>query len=137
MPKIIIIMEKLNVNEVELNGVVYIRKDTVTSNKTVENTDGLKYVLIRSYGSGVHIGYLKSEKFESGIKIVTLVNTRRVFYWAGAASLSQLALEGTTKPAECKISVELGENEVVNVIETIPLTEKAATNLNNVKIWKL
>jgi hypothetical protein len=122
------------INEVEINGVVYVPKCTDT--KMAPSINGLKAVLIRSYAAGVHFGYLKSEEFTVAGKVVTLVNTRRVWYWDGAASLSQMALEGVTKPDNCKFSVVLDENEIVNVIETMPLTEKAVDNLFKIKIWK-
>ncbi|MEI7792670.1 MAG: hypothetical protein WCI57_04270 [Candidatus Berkelbacteria bacterium] len=121
-------------NELEINGVVYVPKES--RSELAVNTDGLKAVLIRSYAAGVHFGYLRDEKFTEAGKVVTLVNTRRVWYWDGAASLSQMALEGVKKPENCKVSVVLAENEIVNVIETIPLTEKAVTNLFGIAIWK-
>lgn len=93
-------------------------------------------VLIRSFAAGVHFGLLEKEEFTPSGKVVTLVNTRRVYYWDGAASLSQMALEGVKNPENCKFSVEIASNEIVNVIETIPLTEAAFSNLKNVPVWK-
>ena len=122
------------INELTINGVTYVQKGT--ENKMDPCINGLKAVLIRSYAAGVHFGYLKEEKFTKAGKVVTLVNTRRVWYWVGAASLSQMALEGVNKPENCKFSVVIDENEIVNVIETIPLTEKAVTNLFGIAIWK-
>lgn len=123
-------------NEVELNGVKYVRKDSVDSNAMASTHEGLKCVLVRSYAAGVHFGYLKDEKFTEAGKVVTLINTRRVWSWDGAASLSQMALEGVSKPGSCKFSVEIASNEIVNVIETIPLTEKAQNNLYKVAVWR-
>jgi len=122
---------------IKIDDVEYIRKDSINESKQAVNVDGLKGVLIRSYAAGVHFGYLKDEKFTSSGKVVTLLNTRRVFYWEGAASLSQMALEGVSKPKTCKFSVQLDSNEIVNVIETIPLTEKALLNLYGVAVWKV
>lgn len=127
---------KTEFNEIEVNGVKYIKKDSISNDNLAVNTDGLKAVLIRSYAAGVHFGYLKDEKFTESGKVVTLINSRRVWYWDGAASLSQMALEGVSKPQNCKFSVVLPENEITNVIETIPLTEKALDNLYKVAIWK-
>ena len=125
-----------NINEVEINGIKYVPKDSVNEFQPVVNADGLKAVLIRSYAAGVHFGYLKKEEFTISGKVVVLVNTRRVWYWDGAASLSQMALEGVKKPENCKFSVLLSENEIVNVIETMPLTEQAIDNLYKVSVWK-
>lgn len=123
------------INEIEINGIKYIPKDSQQSQYVVD-TNGLKAVLIRSYAAGVHFGYLLKEEFTAAGKVVVLVNTRRVWYWDGAASLSQMALEGVKKPDNCKFSVVLPENEIVNVIETIPLSEKAVDSLFKIKIWK-
>jgi hypothetical protein len=108
-----------------------------TTNNLATSMNELKAVLIRSYAAGVHFGYLKDEKFTEAGKVVTLINTRRIWYWDGAASLSQMALEGVKSPDKCKFSVTIDENEIVNVIETIPLTEKAFENLLKVKVWKI
>jgi len=126
---------KTEIKEIEVNGIKYIPKDSA-SELAKPNTEGLKPVLIRSYAAGVHFGYLKSEEFTQAGKVVVLVNSRRVWYWEGAASLSQMALEGVKSPDKCKFSVQIELNEIVNVIETIPLTENAFINLSNVPIWK-
>ena len=123
------------IKEIEINNVKYVPKNSIKENKLEKDVNGLKYVLIRSKESGVHIGYLKTEMFTESGKVVVLLNTRRVWYWSGAASISQLALEGTKNPNDCKITVELAENEIVGVIETIPLTSMAFENLNKVKDW--
>lgn len=123
------------INEIEVNGIKYVPKDS-QSNYNVINTEGMKAVLIRSYAGGVHFGFLKSGEFTLSGKVVVLINSRRVWYWDGAASLSQMAVEGVNKPENCKFSVIVEENEIVNVIETLTLTEKAFNNLSKVAIWK-
>lgn len=122
--------------ELKVNGIDYVRKDSVQESKLV-STDGMPYVMIRSVSAGVHFGFLKSEKFTESGKVVVLIKTKRVYYWSGAASLSQLATEGSKKGSECKITVEIPSNEIVGVIETIPMTEIASKNLNDIKIWKI
>ncbi len=122
-----------NINEVEINGTKYIRKDSVTINNIASPVNGLKLVMIRTYSAGVHYGYLKSREG----KEVVLLNASRVWYWSGAASLSQLATEGTTKPNDCKFSVEVPEIILTESIEIISMTEKAINNLNSIKKWKV
>jgi hypothetical protein len=56
-----------------------------------------KKVIIRSDRAGVFFGTL-SEKNGSE---VTLTNCRRLWYWDGAASLSQLAVDGTCAGSNC------------------------------------
>lgn len=122
------------INEIEINGIKYIPKDH--ANIQVIDTNGLKAVLVRSYAAGVHYGYLKSKVSElNGVNVV-LVNTRRIWYWNGANSISQIALEGVKDPDGCKISVIIPENEIINCVEIIPLTEKALESLNKVPIWR-
>ena len=127
-------MDKQKINEIEINGTVYVPKNSAI--EMAESSDGLKPVLIRSYAAGVHFGYLKSEEFTAAGKVVTLLKSRRVWYWDGAASLSQMAVEGVNKPENCKFSMTVNVNEIVNVIETIPLTKVAFENLLKVAIWK-
>lgn len=94
-----------------------------------------KKVLIRAYSAGVHFGAL-ADISENG-DIVKLTDTRRVHYWEGAASLSQMALEGVKKPSECRFSVVIPENIISGVIERIPLSEAAIVNLESVPVWKV
>ena len=130
-------MNKLEKNEMEINGKIYVEKDSIKlPTKMATEYKKLPFVIIRSYAAGVHFGYLKSEKFTTSGKVVFLVKTRRVWYWDGAASISQMAIDGVNKPENCKIAMELESNEIVNVIETIPCTEKAMLNLQNLAIWK-
>lgn len=58
----------------------------------------MKYVIVRTYSAGVFAGELESRTGQE----VVLRNARRIWYWSGAASLSQLAMEGTKDPANCK-----------------------------------
>ena len=122
-----------SINEIKLNGIDYVRKDSVDESKMV-CVDGLQMVMIRTYSAGVHYGYLhKKESTLSGIE-VELVQARRVWSWSGAASLSQLAMEGTSKPDDCKFPCFV--NAIILVaIEIIPMTVKAVNSLNKVKIW--
>jgi hypothetical protein len=121
-----------NISEIVIDGTTYVPKS-----ESADSPEGKKAVLIRSRDAGVHFGFLQKEEFTPSGKVVTLSHTRRVYYWDGAASLSQMALEGVSKPENCKISVVLESNEIVNVIETLPLTKKSLDNLNSVKIWKV
>ena len=66
----------------------------------------------------------------------TLKNARRLWYWDGAASLSQLAQEGTSRPENCKFPITVEEIVVFNVLEILSVTDKAANSIDGVKIWK-
>lgn len=118
--------------EIIVDGITYVPKLDLA--KSIE---GLQPVLIRSYAAGVHFGLLEKEEDTLSGKVVFLRNARRVHYWEGAASLSQMAVDGVSKPDDCRIAMELERHTIVNVIEVIPLTEKAFSNLKNVPIWKV
>ena len=120
-------MTDMNVNEVELNGVKYVRKDSV---KSIDQPEG-DYVVVRTYSAGVHAGYLK----ERNGKEVTLTNTRRLWYWKGASTLSQVAGEGITSPEECKFPAAIAEITLTEAIEVIPCTTKAREIIQGVKEW--
>ena len=102
-----------------------------------ESIDGMPFVLIRSYASGVHFGYLKKETDLLSGKQVELVNARRIYSWAGAAELNQIAMEGVKKAESCKFSMVVETIKITQVIEIIPISEIAKENLNNVAIWKM
>lgn len=125
---------KTNFNEVEINGTVYVPKDSVS--EKVINTEGLQYVLIRSYAAGVHVGALAEKEDTLSGRVVKLVDSRRIWYWAGASSLSQLATEGTKDASSCKFSVVVPEIEIINVIEIIPLNAMSKENIYSVAVWK-
>jgi len=91
-----------------------------------------KYVIIRTYSAGVFAGYLKSRKG----KEVVLNNARRLWYWSGASSLSQLAMEGVKNPSQCKFPVEVEEVTLTEAIEILNVTENARKNIAEVPIWK-
>lgn len=121
--------------EIELDGEIYVRKSSLKSE--AKDLNGMRCVLVRSYAAGVHFGYLKSTEHTLAGTLVTLVDTRRVYSWQGAATLSQMALEGVKKPDGCKFSVVLPENTIQNCIEIIPISEQAWESLKSVAVWKI
>ena len=92
-----------------------------------------QYVIARTYSAGVFAGYLISQKG----KEVILQNARRLWYWTGAASLSQLAMEGTVSPDTCKFPIEVDKIILTEAIEILTVTKKAQESIASVKIWKM
>lgn len=92
-----------------------------------------KKVIIRGDRSGVEFGTLIAQNGQE----VTLHNARRIWYWDGAASLSQLAADGTSKPSECKFSVAVESITILDAVEIIPCSEKAIKSIEGVEVWKL
>ena len=112
----------------------YVRADAVQ--EAAQKVDGMKCVLIRSYGAGVFMGYLKEQISEvNGVNVI-LVNSRRIHYWDGACSLSQIAIDGSKNISNCRIAIVVPEMFIANVIEVISVTEKAKDNIMEAKAWK-
>ena len=91
-----------------------------------------KYVIVRSRDAGAFAGNLKSRDG----KEVTLANARRLWYWAGAASLSQLAVSGTSRPQDCKFPVAVPSVTLTEAIEILDVTPEAETSIKAVPIWQ-
>lgn len=104
---------------------------TTKTNKEMETNIGKK-VIIRGDRSGVEFGTLVAHDGQE----VTLHNARRIWYWRGAASLSQLAVDGTSKPSECKFTVAVESITIIDAIEIIPCTDKAIESIGGVPAWK-
>lgn len=124
-------MEKQTINEIEINGVTYALKGS--QQQTSEPLNGFPYVIVRTYSAGVFAGYLKSRVGQE----VELLHARRLWQWAGAASLSQLSQEGTKKPELCKFPCEVSRVELTQVIELLDCTKKAQESIKNVKLWEM
>lgn len=120
-----------NIGKLTVNGVTYVREDSIQPSPEVP--DG-KMVIVRCRSAGVFFGELSSHDKATGTAIMS--NARRVWYWSGAASLSQLAVDGTSKPGECKLPVAVPIITVAGVIEVIPCTSTAVKSLTGIKIWK-
>lgn len=122
--------KETNIDTIEINGVKYIKEDAI--NTKAETLDWMDYVIIRTYSAWVFAWYLEKQNW----KEVILRKAKRIWYWSWACSLSQLAVDWTSKPSECKIAVEVDKIYLTETIEIIPTTEKAKISINSVNIWK-
>jgi len=113
-------------DELVVNGITYVRKDSIERAEK-------PYVIVRTYSAGVFAGFLESK---NGREVV-LKNARRIWQWAGAASLSQLAVDGTSKPQDCKFPCEVPRVELLQAIEILDVSEKAKKSIESVPIWKM
>ena len=91
-----------------------------------------KTCIVRTYSAGVFLGTIK----ERNGKEVLLTDARRIWYWDGAATLSQLANDGTSKPGNCKFPAPVAEVLLTEAIEIIPATEAAIASIAAVPVWK-
>lgn len=90
-------------------------------------------VIVRTESAGVFFGTL-AEKEGNEVK---LTNCRRIWKWSGAASLSELAVNGVTRPSDCKFSVPVQSITILGVIEIIPCTEEAVKSIESVPVWSM
>ena len=118
---------KASIETLEINGEIYVRQSDV---QNIEPPSG-DYVVVRTYSAGVHAGHLKSREG----KEVVLTNARRLWYWKGAATLSQVAGEGISQPKECKFPAPIAEITLTEAIEVIPCTKAAKDIIEGVAIW--
>ena len=118
-----------------INGDVWVKKSSIpeVEERKMSVTKGLKYCIVRTYSAGVFAGYVKNRKG----KEATLLNARRLWYWDGAASLSELAMHGVARPGNCKFPCAVEEVQLTEVIEVIPATVKAQKSIDGVKEWKM
>jgi len=91
----------------------------------------MRYVIVRTYSAGVFAGYLKSKKGQN----VTMLEARRLWYWAGSSSLSELATKGTSKPMDCKFPVAVSRVQLLQAIEILSVTEEARKSIEEVPVW--
>lgn len=91
-----------------------------------------QYVIVRTYAAGVFAGTLVKKEGNE----VELKDARRLWYWAGASSLSQLAEEGVKRPKDCKFPQEVAQVILINTIEILKVTEKAKLSIASVNMSK-
>ncbi len=89
-----------------------------------------KYVIVRAK-AGIFAGTLK----ELDGQTVIITDSRRLRYWEGAATLSELSQKGVSKPKECSFPAEIPYEWIPEVIEIISCSEEAKKSIKNVEIW--
>ena len=117
---------------IELNGEEYIKMSDIQKNEKAKDMNGMKYVIVRTYSAGVFAGYIESRE---GREVVLRV-ARRIYYWDGAATLSQLAVDGVSKPENCKFPCAVDRVELLEAIEILDVTEKAKKIIDKVAVWE-
>lgn len=115
-----------------INGEEYVKKSSIDEQVIMaQPIDDMPYVICRTYSAGVFAGYIKSREGQE----VELINARRLWYWEGAASLSQLACDGVSKPTKCKFPKEVPSIILLQVIEIMPVSAVAKKSIAEVKEW--
>ena len=91
-----------------------------------------QYCVVRTTNAGVFFGKIKEASHDE----VTMTDVRKVWHWEGACAVEQLATDGTKKPDDCKFTVVVSEMIILDPIQIIPCTEKAAASLAGVPVWQ-
>lgn len=92
------------------------------------------FVIVRCRNAGVHAGHLVSRK--GGV--VRLRDSRRLWRWWSAATLSELSQQGPVKIGENKYGCVLPVLDLTesDVCEVIPCTEIARKAIAAVPVWR-
>ena len=89
------------------------------------------YVIVRTRSAGVHAGEIVKR---NGME-AELANSRRLWYWDGAATLSELAMCGVSKPENCKFPAPVGRIVLTEAIEVIECSDAAQESIKGVPVW--
>jgi hypothetical protein len=90
-----------------------------------------KYVIVRTYSAGCHAGFLAAR---DGREVV-LTDSRRLWQWAGAASLSELAQRGTSRPGDCKFPAPVSQILLTEAIEIMAASSEGQASIDGVPVW--
>ena len=115
---------------IKIDDVEYVRKDSV-SKQEADKLDGMPYRIVRTYSAGVFAGYVEKREGKEAV----LRQAKRIWQWQGAASLSELAQRGTSKPKECVIPIPVDRIELTEVIEVLSVTAEAKASIDSVPVW--
>ena len=129
MPAYLLTNPFMSDQSITINGKKYIPADSVKTE--APKLKGMPYVIVRTYSAGVFAGYLKSRDG----KEVELLNARRLWYWDGAASLSELSQKGTKSPDNCKFPQEVPSIILTEAIEILKVSSAAKNSIDSVKVW--
>jgi len=81
-----------------------------------------KYVVVRTYSAGVHMGTLVSQKGQE----VVLENARRLWSWVGAFTLSEVATNGVAAGSKMSVAVpSITLTQAIEIIQVSPVTAKS------------
>ena len=97
--------------------------------KSFKNPSIGKYCIVRCRNAGVHAGIVK----QANAEFVELKDSRRLWFWKSAFTLSEAANEGVT--SESKIAAPLAVLVIPtnDVCELIPTSDKARKSIEGAK----
>jgi len=89
--------------------------------------------IIRARDAGVHYGTVESVEGQT----VVLADSRRIWRWRGANTLSDLSISGPTKGGDdwTRIAPAVDRIVILDACEIIPTTEDADKRIGEVSPW--
>ena len=128
------ILEQLKAGDISLNQAKeLVKKEMARNAASIPHKCLDNYKIVRTYSAGVFAGFVESRSADG--RNIVLTGARRLWYWSGAASLSQLAVSGVSKPKECKFPVEVPKVELTEVVEILDVTPEAKASIDGVEVW--
>jgi hypothetical protein len=111
---------------IKIDNVEYVRTDAIVT--PAQKLDGLTYCIVRTYSAGVWAGWVDLENY--GEQMI-IKDARRLWRWWSEFTLSALATTGIKagKEKENKYAMPVSEVFLTNVIEIIPCTEMAKSQI--------
>lgn len=124
-------LDELTLGEIkQLAGLAAKMDLTFSTPSTSNDPDIGKYVIVRTYMAGVHVGVLKSRNGQE----VVLTESRRIWRWNGANTLSEISLNGVA--SDSRVAEEVPSITLTQAIEIIPCSKAAEKNLRGAKWTK-
>jgi len=114
---------------------IYSKTGKEYSMKAINKLIG-KRVIIRCAHAGVFFGTLNEFDVQENVSLAELIDVRRLWFWAGATTLSQMARDGVKCPDECKFSIFEHSIIVSEITEIHACTEECIKSLEGVAIWQ-
>ena len=100
-----------------------------------KSQEGYEYVILRTNTAGCHMGKLISCTPMGETYDCVIADTRRIWSWTGAKTLSHLAAKGSNDHSGCKISIEIPKNRMP-AVEVISMTEEGLKSFNEIPFWE-
>ena len=93
-----------------------------------------KFSLVRMDRAGVFFGHIE----EVDDKHIVMTNVRKIYYWAKAACVEQLAVDGEGDTRNAKYTIRVDRLMMMDkAIQIFECTDKATKSLNEVPEWKM
>lgn len=93
-----------------------------------------KYAIVRSK-AGIFAGVVDKVEKENETYEILLKDSRRLRYWDGASTLSELSQKGVSRPNNCEFPAEIPWEFLPGCFEVLLCSKDAEKSIKDVKIW--